>query len=102
MGRRGGATESPPGVEAGDPGSRIGRDQAEDSTVVAGVRSADLGVHRGAGGAGQAIGSDHDLVMGATGEMHEDSRRPARTEVVVRPQLIVRGSTAVAPGGTAG
>ncbi|MGP5077728.1 hypothetical protein ACTXKZ_06665 [Brachybacterium alimentarium] len=40
--------------------------------------------------------------MGATGEMHEDSRRPARTEVVVRPQLIVRGSTAVAPGGTAG
>lgn len=32
----------------------------------------------------------------------EDSRRPARTEVVVRPQLIVRGSTAAAPGSTAG
>ena len=25
------------------------------------------------------------------------SRRPARTEVVVRPQLVVRGSTAAAP-----
>lgn len=31
----------------------------------------------------------------------EESRRPARTEVVVRPQLIVRGSTAAAPGGAA-
>lgn len=31
----------------------------------------------------------------------EDSRRPARTEVVVRPQLIVRGSTAAAPDGAA-
>lgn len=28
----------------------------------------------------------------------EDSRRPARTEVVVRPQLVVRGSTGSAPG----
>ena len=27
----------------------------------------------------------------------ERSRRPARTEVVVRPQLVVRGSTAAAP-----
>ena len=27
--------------------------------------------------------------------------RPTRTEVVVRPQLIVRGSTAAAPGGAA-
>lgn len=27
----------------------------------------------------------------------EESRRPARTEVVVRPQLVVRGSTAAAP-----
>ncbi|MGO2535648.1 MAG: substrate-binding domain-containing protein, partial [Brachybacterium tyrofermentans] len=32
----------------------------------------------------------------------EESRRPARTEVVVRPQLIVRGSTAAAPEGSAG
>src|SRR5699024_967752 len=31
----------------------------------------------------------------------EGSRRPARTEVVVRPQLIVRGSTAAAPAGAA-
>lgn len=31
----------------------------------------------------------------------EDSRRPARTEVVFRPQLVVRGSTAAAPGGAA-
>lgn len=31
----------------------------------------------------------------------EDSRRPARTEVVVRPQLVVRGSTAAAPDGAA-
>ncbi|HIY25404.1 MAG TPA: LacI family transcriptional regulator [Candidatus Brachybacterium merdigallinarum] len=31
----------------------------------------------------------------------EQSRRPARTEVVVRPQLVSRGSTAAAPG-TAG
>jgi DNA-binding LacI/PurR family transcriptional regulator len=31
----------------------------------------------------------------------EESRRPARTEVVVRPQLVVRGSTAAAPGAAA-
>ena len=32
----------------------------------------------------------------------EESRRPARTEVVVRPQLVARGSTAAAPGSLAG
>ena len=32
----------------------------------------------------------------------EESRRPARTEVVVRPQLIVARSTAAAPEGSAG
>ncbi|WP_114855046.1 LacI family DNA-binding transcriptional regulator [Brachybacterium sp. YJGR34] len=30
-----------------------------------------------------------------------ESRRPARTEVVVRPQLLVRGTTAAAPAGAA-
>lgn len=48
----------------------------------------------------QAVGSiARAAVRTALSGGGEGSRRPARTEVVVRPQLVVRGSTAAAPGG---
>lgn len=46
----------------------------------------------------QAVGSIARAAVRAALAGGEDSRRPARTEVVVRPQLVVRGSTAAAPG----
>lgn len=46
----------------------------------------------------QAVGSIARAAVRTALGGGEDSRRPARTEVVVRPQLIVRGSTAAAPG----
>lgn len=49
----------------------------------------------------QAVGSIARAAVRAALGGGEDSRRPARTEVVVRPQLIMRGSTGVAPGGAA-
>lgn len=49
----------------------------------------------------QAIGSIARAAVRAALGGGEDSRRPARTEVVVRPQLIMRGSTGAAPGGAA-
>lgn len=45
----------------------------------------------------QGVGSISRAAVRAALGGGEDSRRPARTEVVVRPQLIVRGSTAAAP-----
>lgn len=45
----------------------------------------------------QAVGSIARAAVRTALGGGEDSRRPARTEVVVRPQLIVRGSTAAAP-----
>src|SRR5699024_6110556 len=48
----------------------------------------------------QAVGSiARAAVRTALSGGGEGSRRPARTEVVVRPQLVVRGSTAAAPVG---
>lgn len=48
----------------------------------------------------QAVGSiARAAVRTALSGSSEESRRPARTEVVVRPQLVVRGSTAAAPVG---
>lgn len=49
----------------------------------------------------QAVGSIARAAVRAALGGGEDSRRPARTEVVVRPQLIMRGSTGAAPGGAA-
>ena len=49
----------------------------------------------------QAVGSIARAAVRTALSGGEDSRRPTRTEVVVRPQLIVRGSTAAAPGGAA-
>ena len=49
----------------------------------------------------QAVGSIARAAVRAALGGGEESRRPARTEVVVRPQLIVRGTTAAAPGGAA-
>ncbi|MGO1257396.1 MAG: LacI family DNA-binding transcriptional regulator, partial [Brachybacterium sp.] len=49
----------------------------------------------------QAVGSLARAAVRTALSGGEDSRRPTRTEVVVRPQLIVRGSTAAAPGGAA-
>lgn len=49
----------------------------------------------------QAVGSIARAAVRAALGGGEDSRRPARTEVVVRPQLIMRGSTGVAPVGAA-
>lgn len=49
----------------------------------------------------QAVGSIARAAVRAALGGGEDSRRPARTEVVVQPQLIMRGSTGVAPGGAA-
>jgi DNA-binding LacI/PurR family transcriptional regulator len=45
----------------------------------------------------QAVGSIARAAVRTALGGGEDSRRPARTEVVVQPQLIVRGSTAAAP-----
>lgn len=84
-----------------------------------GVRSLGLSVGRGISVAGyddlfwasltnpplttvrQAVGSIARAAVRTALSGGEDSRRPTRTEVVVRPQLIVRGSTAAAPGGAA-
>ncbi|HEX7350939.1 LacI family DNA-binding transcriptional regulator [Brachybacterium sp.] len=49
----------------------------------------------------QAVGSIARAAVRTALGGGEDSRRPARTEVVVQPQLIVRGSTAAAPDGAA-
>lgn len=49
----------------------------------------------------QAVGSIARAAVRTALGGGEESRRPARTEVVVRPQLIVRGTTAAAPGGAA-
>ena len=49
----------------------------------------------------QAVGSIARAAVRSALGGGEDSRRPARTEVVVPPQLIVRGSTAAAPDGAA-
>src|SRR5699024_6602334 len=49
----------------------------------------------------QAVGSIARAAVRTALGGGEESRRPARTEVVVRPQLIVRGSTAAAPDGAA-
>lgn len=49
----------------------------------------------------QAVGSIARAAVRTALSGGEDSRRPARTQVVVRPQLIVRGSTAAAPDGAA-
>lgn len=50
----------------------------------------------------QAVGSIARAAVRTALSGGEDSRRPARTEVVVRPQLVVRGSTAAAPDSAAG
>jgi DNA-binding LacI/PurR family transcriptional regulator len=49
----------------------------------------------------QAVGSIARAAVRTALGGGEDSRRPARTEVVFRPQLVVRGSTAAAPDGAA-
>lgn len=49
----------------------------------------------------QAVGSIARAAVRTALSGGEDSRRPARTQVVVQPQLIVRGSTAAAPDGAA-
>ncbi|MEE1649372.1 LacI family DNA-binding transcriptional regulator [Brachybacterium sp. J144] len=49
----------------------------------------------------QAVGSIARAAVRTALGGGEESRRPARTEVVVRPQLVVRGSTAAAPGAAA-
>ncbi len=47
----------------------------------------------------QSIGQMARAAVVAALSGGQDSRRPARTEVFVRPQLVVRGSTAAAPEG---
>ncbi|WP_434176878.1 LacI family DNA-binding transcriptional regulator [Brachybacterium conglomeratum] len=49
----------------------------------------------------QAVGSIARAAVRTALGGGEGSRRPARTEVVFRPQLVVRGSTAAAPDGAA-
>ncbi len=49
----------------------------------------------------QAVGSIARAAVRTALGGGEDSSRPARTEVVVPQQLIVRGSTAAAPDGAA-
>lgn len=49
----------------------------------------------------QAVGSIARAAVRTALSGGEESRRPARTQVVVQPQLIVRGSTAAAPDGAA-
>lgn len=49
----------------------------------------------------QAVGSVARAAVRTALSGGEESRRPARTQVVVQPQLIVRGSTAGAPDGAA-